>query len=75
LKPKAIKLNYRSAERFSKDYALLKSGRLFLPSKTLPDLESAMTLNFTVPGVDNVFTIEGVVEKTIDAEAAGCNFK
>jgi len=63
-------LNYRSAERFSKDYALLKSGRIFLPSKTLPDLESALTLNFTVPGVDNVFTIEGVVEKTIDAEAA-----
>jgi len=70
LEPKAIKLNYRSAERFSKDYALLKSGRIFLPSKTLLPLETALTLNFTVPGIDNVFTVEGVVAKTIDEQAA-----
>ena len=70
LEPKAIKLNYRSAERFSQDYALLKSGRIFLPSKTLLPLETALTLNFTVPGIDNVFTIEGVVAKTIDEQAA-----
>jgi HEAT repeat protein len=70
LGPKAIKLNYRSTERFSKDYALLKSGRIFLPSKTLPPLKTALTLNFTVPGIENVFTIEGVVIKTIDEQAA-----
>jgi HEAT repeat protein len=70
LEPKAIKLNYRSAQRFSRDYALLKSGRIFLPSKTLLPLKTALTLNFTVPGIDNVFTIEGVVEKTIDEQAA-----
>jgi len=70
LEPKAIKLNYRSAERFSKDYALLKRGRIFLPSKTLLPLKTALTLNFTVPGIDNVFTVEGVVAKTIDEQAA-----
>jgi hypothetical protein len=70
LDPKAIKLNYRSAERFSQDYALLKSGRIFLPSKTLLPLETALTLNFTVPGIETVFTIEGVVAKTIDEQAA-----
>ena len=70
MEPKAIKLNYRSAERFSKDYALLKSGRIFLPSKTLLPLKTALTLNFTVPGIDNVFTVEGVVAKTIDEQAA-----
>ena len=70
LESKAIKLNYRSAERFSQDYALLKSGRIFLPSKTLLPLETALTLNFTVPGIDNVFTIEGVVAKTVDEQAA-----
>jgi hypothetical protein len=70
LEPKAIKLNYRSAQRFSRDYALLKSGRIFLPSKTLLPLKTALTLNFTVPGIDNVFTIEGVVAKTIDEQAA-----
>ena len=70
MEPKAIKLNYRSAERFSQDYALLKSGRIFLPSKTLLPLETALTLNFTVPGIETVFTIEGVVAKTIDEQAA-----
>ncbi len=70
LEPKAIKLNYRSAERFSRDYDLLKSGRIFLPSKTLLPLKTALTLNFTVPGIDNVFTVEGVVAKTIDEQAA-----
>ena len=70
MESKAIKLNYRSAERFSQDYTLLKSGKIFLPSKTLLALDTALTLNFTVPGIDNVFTIEGVVEKIIDEEAA-----
>jgi hypothetical protein len=70
MEPKAIKLNYRSAQRFSRDYALLKSGRIFLPSKTLLPIKTALTLNFTVPGIDNVFTIEGVVEKTVDEQAA-----
>ncbi|MGD9280637.1 MAG: hypothetical protein PVF60_07095, partial [Desulfobacterales bacterium] len=68
--PKALKLNYRSAERFSRDYELLKSGRIFLPSKTLLPLETPLTLNFTVPGIDKVFTVEGVVAKTIDKQAA-----
>jgi HEAT repeat protein len=70
LGPKALKLNYRSAERFIRDYELLKSGRIFLPSKTLLPLETALTLNFTVPGIDKVFTVEGVVAKTIDEQAA-----
>jgi hypothetical protein len=68
--PKSLKLNYRSAERFSRDYELLKSGRIFLPSKTLLPLQSTLTLNFTVPGIDRVFTIEGEVAKTIDEQAA-----
>jgi hypothetical protein len=67
---KALKLNYRSAERFIRDYELLKSGRIFLPSKTLLPLETALTLNFTVPGIDKVFTVEGAVAKTIDEQAA-----
>ena len=68
--PKAITLNYRSVERFSKDYDLLKKGKIFLPSKTLLPLKTALTLNFTVPEIDNVFTVHGVVVKTIEEPIA-----
>jgi len=67
---KAIKLNYRSAERFSKDYDLLKRGIIFLPSKTVLPLKTALTLNFTVPEIDGTFTVEGVVTKIIDEQTA-----
>jgi HEAT repeat protein len=70
LAPKAIKLNYRSAERFGKDYALLKKGKIFLPSKALLPLKTVLTINFTVPQFDNEFTVTGVVVKTIDAQTA-----
>jgi HEAT repeat protein len=67
---KAIKLSYRSAERFSKDYALLKRGKIFLPSKTLLPLKTTLILNFTVPQIDNIFTVTGVVVKTLDEQIA-----
>ena len=67
---KAIKLSYRSAERFSKDYALLKKGKIFLPSKTLLPLKTTLVLNFTVPQIDNVFTVTGVVVKILDEQIA-----
>ncbi|MEJ2098791.1 MAG: hypothetical protein P8X68_02285 [Desulfobacterales bacterium] len=63
-------MNYRSAERFSKDYALLQKGKIFLPSKTLLPLNTALTLNFTVPDIDNVFTVQTVVVKAIDQQIA-----
>ena len=67
---KALKLNYRSAERFSKDYALLKKGKIFLPSKTLLPLKTTLVLNFTVPQIDNIFAVTGVVVKTLDEQIA-----
>ncbi|MGD9079610.1 MAG: hypothetical protein PVG96_09720, partial [Desulfobacterales bacterium] len=70
MEPKTVKFNYPSVERFSRDYELLKSGKIFLPSKTLLSLNTALTLNFTVPKIDKVFTVQGVVEKIIDEEAS-----
>jgi hypothetical protein len=67
---KAIKLSYRSAERFSKVYALLKRGKIFLPSKTLLPLKTTLILNFTVPQIDNIFSVTGVVVKTLDEQIA-----
>jgi HEAT repeat protein len=68
--PIAIKLNYRSVERFSKDYLLLKKGKFFLPSKTLLPLKTTLTINFTVPEFDNEFTVTGVVVKALDEQTA-----
>ena len=70
LEPKALKLDYRSAERFSKDYALMQKGMVFLPSKTLLPIKTVLALHFTVPDIDRVFTVEGVVTKTIDEQTA-----
>ncbi|MGD2186752.1 MAG: HEAT repeat domain-containing protein [Desulfobacterales bacterium] len=70
MEKKAIKLNYRSAERFSKDYALLKKGKIFLPSKNFLPLKTTIVLNFTVPEIENVFTVTGVVVKIIDEKIA-----
>jgi HEAT repeat protein len=70
LAKKAIKLSYRSAERFSKDYALLKKGKIFLPSKTLLPLKTTLIIDFTVPQIDNIFTVTGVVVKTLDEQIA-----
>jgi hypothetical protein len=70
LEKKAIKLSYRSAERFSKDYALLKKGKIFLPSKTFLPIKTTLVLNFTVPEFENVFTVTGVVVKILDEQIA-----
>ena len=70
MEKKTIKLNYRSAERFSKAYALLERGKIFLPSKAPLPLETTISLNFTVPEIDNVFTVSGVVVNTLDEQTA-----
>jgi transcription antitermination factor NusG len=70
LAKKAIKLSYRSAERFSKDYALIKKGKIFLPSKTCLPLKTTLTLNITVPGIDTVFIVNGAVIQNIDEKTA-----
>jgi len=70
---KAIKLNYRSAEQFSKAYALLERGKIFLPSENLLPLKSTLLVNFTVPGIDHEYTIEGIVVKALDEETAAQN--
>ncbi|MGD8301394.1 MAG: HEAT repeat domain-containing protein [Desulfobacterales bacterium] len=67
---KAIKLKYRSAERFAKDYELLKKGKIFLPSDTFLPLKTALMINFTVPEIGHEFTVEGIVIKTLDEQTA-----
>lgn len=67
---KAIKLNYLSAERFFKDYERLCTGKIFLPTGSPLPLKTRISLNITVPDIEDVLSVEGGVVKTIDAQAA-----
>ena len=67
---KAIKLNYLSAERFFKDYERLCTGKIFLPTKTPLPLKATISLNISVPDIEDVHSVEGSVVKVIDAETA-----
>jgi hypothetical protein len=70
LATKAIKLNYLSAERFFKDYERLSTGKIFLPTKSPLPLKTRISLNITVPDIEEVLTVEGGVVKTFDEQAA-----
>jgi len=67
---KTIKLNYRSAERFSRDYAQLKKGKIFLRSKSPLPAGSGLSLEFNLSGIDRAFMIDGRVALSIDKPAA-----
>jgi len=70
LATKAIKLNYLSAERFFKDYERLCKGKIFLPTKTPLPLNARISLNISVPDIEEVLTVEGGVIKTLDEQTA-----
>jgi len=70
LATKAIKLNYLSAERFLKDYERLCTGKIFLPTKTPLPLKTRISLNISVPDIEDVHSVEGGVIKVIDEPTA-----
>ncbi|MHC4458145.1 MAG: HEAT repeat domain-containing protein [Planctomycetota bacterium] len=67
---KTIKLNYRSVERFSSDYAQIKKGKLFLRSKTPLPAGTRFCLEFNLSGIDRAFMADGRVALSIDKQAA-----
>ena len=67
---KAIRLNYLSAERFLKDYERLCTGKIFLPTKTPLPLKTRISLNISVPDIEEVLSVEGGVVKIMDAQTA-----
>jgi len=70
LATKAIKLNYLSAERFIKDHERLCTGKIFLPTKTPLPLKTRISLNITIPDIEEVLSVEGGVVKIVDAQSA-----
>ncbi len=67
---KAIKLNYLSAERFLKDYERLSTEKIFLPTQNPLPLKTRISLNISVPDIEDVHSVQGGVIKTIDAQTA-----
>ena len=67
---KTIKLNYRSVERFSRDYAQIKKGKIFLRSENPLPAGSRLSLEFNLSGIDQVFMADGRVALSIDKQAA-----
>jgi hypothetical protein len=70
LAKKAIKLRYHSAARFCSDYALIRKGKIFLPSKSPLPEGSKLALEFNLPGIDLAFMVKGLVTRTIDKQTA-----
>ena len=67
---KAIKLKYRSIARFGKDYAQIKEGKIFLPSKTPLPTGTRLSLEFNLPGIDLAFMVNGLVTDTLEKQKA-----
>ena len=67
---KVLRLKYPSPQRFIKDYPSIEKGRLALPSKNPAPEGALISLELHIPGLSGVFILKGVVEKSVDAEAA-----
>jgi len=67
---KTIRLNYSSAERFRRDYATLKKGKLFVPIKSPLPAGTMIALAFNFQGIPLTFAAEGIVPRIIDKTAA-----
>jgi HEAT repeat protein len=70
LTTKAIKLNYRSAEKFSRDYAQLRKGKIFIPAKTPLPLNTRLAMVISAPGIEKAYSVEGAVVKSLDSSTA-----
>ena len=67
---RAINLKYRSPERFHLDYKQLRKGHLFLPAKKVLARKTIIALHISVPGIDQIFVVDGAVISSVDQEAA-----
>jgi HEAT repeat protein len=70
LAKQVINLNYRSTERFQEDYKQLSKGHLFLPAKKILPRKTIITLHISVPGINQVFVIDGAVISSLDPQTA-----
>lgn len=67
---KPFDINYRSAEKFFQDYLQLKAGKLFVQADDPLPVKTHLALSISVPRIDYVFQLEGVVLKIRDRQTA-----
>jgi HEAT repeat protein len=70
LATKTIKLKYITVERFLKDYAQLRKGGLTLPVKSPFPLNTHVSVTASVPDIEPLLTLKGIVKKTFDPPGA-----
>jgi hypothetical protein len=67
---KPFDINYRSAEKFFQDYLQLKTGKLFVQADEPFAPKTQLALNISVPRIDYVFQLNGIVVKIRDRQTA-----
>ena len=67
---KNLKLNYLSVDRFLNHYNQMKKGKIFLATKTPLPEQSIVSLNISVPDIDQVMGVPGAVTRVIDTDTA-----
>ena len=65
-----LKIQYPSTKRFEKDLPLLKAKKIFIVAKKTASPGTRCTIQFTLPGIKQVFKVGGVVEKALAQKAA-----
>ena len=60
-----LKIHYPSPQKFKKDLPLIKSRKIFFSGKRSLPKDTQLTIEITLPGIDSVFRVTGVVEKIL----------
>ncbi len=65
-----LKIQYPSIKRFKKDLQLIKEKKIFYSAqKTIP-AGTQLTIQFTLPGIEQVFKVNGNVDKVLTQKGA-----
>ena len=62
---KNLKIHYPSPQKFKKDLPLIKSRKMFFSGKQSLPKGTQLAIEITLPGIDTVFRVTGVVEKIL----------
>ena len=68
-----ISIKYPTAKQFIEDYPNIKKRVLFVPAREPMAVGTILTVNIKLPGIEQVFTVNGMVFKAITEKEAWAN--